>query len=81
MLEFQGKAPRLFYSLFFFFFFFFLFFFWKTHWPSFHGVLNLLKVVNEAKADFAMKGRGGRGGGGGGGGGEWYAASQPNEEN
>ena len=47
MLGFQGKASRLFYSLFFF------FFFWKTHWPSFHGVLNLLKVVNETRVDFA----------------------------
>ena len=34
-------------------FLFLFFFFWKTHWSSFHGVLNLLKVVNEAMVDFA----------------------------
>ena len=53
MLGFQGKASRLFSSLFFFFFFFSFSFslllFWKTHWPSILGNHNLLHVVNETR--------------------------------
>ena len=39
--------------LFLFHFLFFFFLFWKTHWPPFHGVLNLFKVVNETRVGFA----------------------------
>ena len=60
MLGFQGKASRLFSSLFFFFFFFSFSFslllFWKTHWPSIIGNYNLLQVVNETRVGLHDKG-------------------------
>ena len=60
MLGFQGKASRLFSSLFLFFFFFPFSFssllFWKTHWPSILGNHNLLLVVNETWVGLHDKG-------------------------
>ena len=60
MLEFQGKASRLFSSLFLFFFFFSFSFslllFWKTHWPSILGNHNLLQVVKETWVGLHDKG-------------------------
>ena len=60
MLGFQGKASRLFSSLFFFLFFFSFSFslllFWKTHQPSILGNYNLLQVVNETRVGLHNKG-------------------------
>ena len=66
MLGFQGKASRLFSSLFFFFsfsfsfsfsfYFYFSFSFGRLHWPSFLGNHNLLQVVNETKVGLHNKG-------------------------
>ena len=61
MLRFQGKASRLFSSLFFFFFSFSFSFslsfsFVRLHWPSFLGNHNLLQVVNETRVGLHNKG-------------------------
>ena len=58
MLGFQGKASRIFSSLFLFFFFFSFspILFWKTHWPSILGNHNLLQVVKEIRVGLHDKG-------------------------